>query len=243
VWSSALDGRVLTFHLVGINNQNFVMQDAETGTWWQQVSGEAILGPLKGKHLTLVPFDQLTFAAWRTETKGASTRGRVLAPDERIAAADRYAKADWEARMQKTPAPLSSSSDTRLAPRALIIGVEQHGEARAYRVEDVDAARVVLDDLGGTPIAIVRAPDGRSTRVFNRAIDGRPLELLAKLGTAATTPFRFIDATTGSEWDFTGTAVSGPLAGKRLARLPFLEEYWFDWKTYHPSTDIARHAS
>ena len=38
---------MLTFHLVGINNQNFVMQDQETGTWWQQVSGEAILGPLK----------------------------------------------------------------------------------------------------------------------------------------------------------------------------------------------------
>ena len=47
---------MLTFHLVGINNQNFVMQDVETGTWWQQVSGEAILGPLKGRRLQLVPF-------------------------------------------------------------------------------------------------------------------------------------------------------------------------------------------
>jgi hypothetical protein len=54
VWSSAIDGRVLTFRLVGINNQNFVMQDDQTGSWWQQVSGEAILGPLKGRRLTLV---------------------------------------------------------------------------------------------------------------------------------------------------------------------------------------------
>ena len=58
---------MLTFHLVGINNQNFVMQDAETGSWWQQVSGEAIFGPLKGTQLPLIPFDQLTFAAWREE--------------------------------------------------------------------------------------------------------------------------------------------------------------------------------
>ena len=35
----AVDGRRLHFHLAGINNQNFIMQDEETGTWWQQVTG------------------------------------------------------------------------------------------------------------------------------------------------------------------------------------------------------------
>jgi hypothetical protein len=50
-----------------------------------------------------------------------------------------------------------------------------------------------------------------------------------------------IDAATGSEFDFTGTAVSGPLAGRTLSRVPFLEEYWFDWKNYHPNTEVARH--
>lgn len=70
-------GRVLTFRLAGINNQNFIMQDRETGSWWQQVSGEAILGPLKGQHLDLLPYDQLTFSTWRAE----SPRGRVLRPD------------------------------------------------------------------------------------------------------------------------------------------------------------------
>jgi len=33
----------------------------------------------------------------------------------------------------------------------------------------------------------------------------------------------------------------GALKGRQLRRVPFLEEYWFDWKTYHPSTDVARH--
>ena len=116
MWGSAVDGRVLTFHLVGINNQNFVMQDEETGTWWQQVSGEAILGPLKGQRLTLIPADQLTYATWRSE----APHGRVLAPDERIDAANRYARADWEERMQQTPAPLSASADSRLPPLSLI---------------------------------------------------------------------------------------------------------------------------
>jgi uncharacterized protein DUF3179 len=223
---------VLSFHLVGINNQNFVMQDAETGTWWQQVSGEAILGPLKGRQLTLVPFDHLTFAAWLEETPD----GRVLAPDAAIAAANRYARADWEARMQSTPAP-RAANDARLPARSLVIGIEAGGAARAYPLAGLQRSGVVLDTLGSTPLAIVRGPDGRSTRVFDRTIDGQTLELVAKVGES---PFRLADLTTGSEWNFAGVAISGPLEGRRLGRVPFLEEYWFDWQTYHPQTDIAR---
>jgi hypothetical protein len=224
---------VLSFHLVGINNQNFVMQDAETGTWWQQVSGEAILGPLKGRQLTLVPFDHLTFAAWREEAPD----GRVLAPDAGVAVANRYARADWEERMQATPVPRSAGNDTRLPARALVIGIEVGGAARAYPLAGLQRSGVVLDTLGTTPLAIVRGPDGRSTRVFDRTVDGRTLDLVAKVGEA---PLRLADLSTGSEWDFAGLAISGPLKGRRLARLHFLEEYWFDWKAYHPRTDVAR---
>lgn len=233
MWGSAVDGRTLTFRLTGINNQNFVMRDEQTGTWWQQVSGEAILGPLKGRTLTLIAADQLTFETWRAE----QPRGRVLVPDESIVRAGGYAPVDWEARIARTPPPASAALDTRLPPRALVIGVNLAGTARAYPVEAVNAAAILLDDVGGRAIAIVRAPDGRSTRVFDRTVDGTALELVARIDAR---PFRFFDLASGSEWDFTGTAVGGPLKGRTLARLPFLEEYWFDWKTYHPSTDVAR---
>lgn len=233
MWGSVVDGRTLTFRLTGINNQNFVMQDEETGTWWQQVSGEAILGPLKGRSLTLIPADQLTFATWRAE----APHGRVLVPEEAIARRGGYAPVDWEVTMQRTPPPGSASADSRLTPRALVIGIELNGASRAYPVESVTSSRIVLDDLGGRAIAIVRAPDGRSTRVFDRTLDGVTLELLARTDRE---PFRFFDTGTGSEWDFTGAAVAGPYKGRTLARVAFLEEYWFDWRTYHPSTDVAR---
>jgi hypothetical protein len=67
VWGREVNGLVLTFHLAGINNQNFIMRDEQTGTYWQQISGRAISGPLAGKSLTLVPFDELTFALWKSE--------------------------------------------------------------------------------------------------------------------------------------------------------------------------------
>ncbi|MBA3256470.1 MAG: DUF3179 domain-containing protein [Pyrinomonadaceae bacterium] len=42
MWEATVDGRQLHFQLAGINNQNFIMRDEETGSWWQQVNGEAI---------------------------------------------------------------------------------------------------------------------------------------------------------------------------------------------------------
>jgi hypothetical protein len=55
VWGREVTGLTLTFHLSGINNQNFLMRDEQTGTYWQQIStywrqigGRAISGPLTG---------------------------------------------------------------------------------------------------------------------------------------------------------------------------------------------------
>ena len=67
VWKSTLDDRVLTFRLIGVNNQNFIMEDEQTGSWWQQVSGEAIHGPLKGRKLEPMFFDQVTWEVWSRE--------------------------------------------------------------------------------------------------------------------------------------------------------------------------------
>ncbi len=55
-------GLILSFHLAGINNQNFLMRDDQTGTFWQQISGRAISGPLAGLQLEPVYSDEVTFA-------------------------------------------------------------------------------------------------------------------------------------------------------------------------------------
>jgi hypothetical protein len=232
VWGAVVDGRTLTFRLAGINNENFVMQDVETGTWWQQVSGEAFLGPLKGRRLQLVAYDLLQFDTWKTEAPA----GRVLEPDERIVRSGGYAPVDWEFRLSRLQRPPGSAQDPRMDARALVVGIAVGSEAKAFPVTAIEAAGVVLDEIGGVPVAIVRAEDGRSTRVFDRRAGGRTFDLVKKLDRV---PLRLVDVVTGSEWDFTGLAVSGPAAGTRLSRLPFLEEFWFDWRTYHPSTTLA----
>jgi uncharacterized protein DUF3179 len=229
VWETTVDGRQLHFHLAGINNQNFIMRDEETGSWWQQVTGEAIRGPLKGKRLKAVFLDQLTFGTWRLE----EPNGRVLKPDETIVAKGEYAAADWEEKMTHTSVA-TLLNDQTLEPKALVVGIRIGEATKAYPFTALQKQNPIIDTIGGTPIIIVLADDHRSVRAFDRRVDGRPRDLFLK---ADTSPLRLIDLS-GNEWNFTGTAVTGPLVDNSLLRIPVLEDYWFDWKTYNPQTAL-----
>jgi hypothetical protein len=226
VWHSTANGRTFTFHLAGINNQNFLMKDDETGSWWQQLTGEAIQGPMKGARLAPVQHDEVSFAIWRRD----NPQGRVLRPDPK--AAKQYAGADWESVIAKLPT-VGTLRDTRLTARTLVVGMEENGVAKAYPFTAVKKQSPLLDVIGRTPIAIVVAEDGKSVRAFDRRIDGRALDLYAKPN---VTPLTLVDAGSGSEWNFAGVATRGPMAGRALTRVPFLNDYWFDWKNYHPQT-------
>ncbi len=231
MWRAEIDGRKLSFHLAGINNQNFLLQDEQTGSWWQQVTGEAISGPLAGRRLELVFHDELSFGLWKREHPG----GRVLRPDD--SAPWREFSQDWEADTAKLPVVTPTDPRDPFGPRELIAGVRVRGAAKAWPLIALQRQSPVLDTLAGTPLLLVVGDDGRSVRVFERIVDGRELQLFARPGGP---PLRLVDAETGSEWTFAGEAVSGPLAGKKMAKVFVLLDYWFDWKAYNPQTAVYR---
>ena len=206
------------------------MRDEETGTWWQQVSGEAIQGPLKGQKLRGVPHDELTFALWKQE----QPNGRVLKPDPSIAE-KQYAGPDWEERMTKVPVRIAQPLDEVLPPRSLVVGITVGNADKAYPVDAIKKQSPIIDDIGAVPIVIVMADDGKSVRAFERTVDGRKLEFFKK---KESTQLTLVDAETGTEWDFTGKGINGSLSGKQLKQVPVLNDYWFDWKNYHPKTFV-----
>jgi Protein of unknown function (DUF3179) len=231
VWETTVNGRQLHFHLAGINNQNFIMRDEETGSWWQQVTGEAIQGPLKGQRLRPVFHDELTFGLWKRE----QPQGRVLRPNEEITRAGKYAPADWEAHMNKVPVSTSMVLDKSLEPRTLIAGITVNGAAKAYPLDALMKQSLILDEVAADAIFVVIGDDKRSVRAYERSVDGRKLEFFLKPNSSSLT---LVDAETASEWDFTGKAIRGPLNGRQLKKVAVLNDYWFDWTTYHPNTKI-----
>jgi hypothetical protein len=229
VWEAQIDGKSLTFHLAGINNQNFIMRDEETGSWWQQVSGEAIHGPMKGKQLKQVFVDEVSFGVWKRE----QPQGRVLRPDKQTQ--NRYVPANWDERMASTPVVTKGDPRDRLSQRALIVGVTFNGQSKAYPMDDLRKQRVIIDEVGGMPLALILGEDGQSVRAFDRRIEGKTLEMFAK---PDSKPLEVVDAETGTTWDFAGGGISGGLIGRQLNRVPTMKDYWFDWKIYHPQTAV-----
>jgi len=228
VWRADVDGRRLRFHLAGINNQNFLMADEETGSWWQQVTGEAVQGPLKGRRLELVFHDEITFGDWKREHPG----GRVLRPDR---APGRVESESWEAGVARLPVVVPLAKGDRLGSRDVVAGVRLEGKARAFPFDSLRQQSPVLDAVGGVPVVLIVGQDGRSVRAFDRRVDGRELQLFLK---PASSPPVFVDAETASTWSFAGEALSGPLQGKKLPKVYVLKDYWFDWKAYNPETSV-----
>ena len=205
------------------------MQDEETGSWWQQITGEAIYGSSKGQRLKLVHHDELSFSLWKQEHPD----GRVLIPDD--SKPWKQFSEDWEEHTAKMPVLAALNSDTRLNARTQIVGIKIADVAKAYPLSTIKEQTPVLDYIGYTPVIIVVAEDKKSVRAFERTIEGQELEFFAKSDSQA---LRLVDAQTGSEWDFTGKAVKGPYAGHKLKQVYLLNDYWFDWKAYNPETAI-----
>lgn len=224
-----MDGRVLRFVLGGNNNQNFLMRDLETGTWWQQVTGKAIFGPLAGRSLDLYGGEELSFAEWKNEFP----QGGVLAPVPGFEA--RYAK-NWEKRTMALPVP-GESRGGELQPRDIVLGVSLAGQERAYPASVLAEQSPVEDQVGNEPIMVTLGPDSVSARAFLRQVGGKESDFYRNTQSGQ---WVLIDSATGSTWDFRGCAVSGPAQGNCLTQIAVLREFWFDWRRNHPGGSLYR---
>ena len=227
VWSPVIDGKRLHFRLAGINNGNALLRDEETSTIWQQSTGEAIFGPLKGRQLELVRSDELSFALWRKE----QPQGQVLKPDATYEA--EYDPKDWERHVARTRTVVDTTK-SGIGPHQLMIGVTVGGQNKAYPIEAVLAAKLIQDRIDGSPVVIVVGPDGASIRAFAVGTDA-PLTFAGGEGDIVMR-----DAQTGSAWNFQECAVDGRLVGQCLKEIDAHKDYWFDWMNHHPESAVFK---
>src|ERR1035437_2087277 len=195
------------------------MRDEATGTYWQQISGAAVSGPLKGRQLTLVHSDELTLATWKSE----QPRGTVL--DDVPKYMSDYAERDWDVEMKREPTVLSFR-EHGLTARDLMLGIQAFGASRAFLYERVVKEKLVKDHVGSEPVLLVVGPDDQSVRAFGDRIPGMG-------GAAEFYPITansgslLIEEVTGREWNFRGCPAAGKANGLSLEPLPMLKDYWF----------------
>src|SRR5687767_7603176 len=153
VFRADVKGRTLHFQYDRMVAANEVQKDAETGSSWQQATGEAIDGPLKGTRLTLYPSVRTTWAEWRKRYPDT----RVLKPLPGYAELmpSRSKRIKEITRLGPAGAPNGALSvDPRLPARETVAGLEVGRETVAYPFSQLRLARVVNDRVGGLSIVI-----------------------------------------------------------------------------------------
>jgi len=135
------DGQILEFGTSGkLYNSNLVMYDRTTKSLWSQAMSQAIVGELAGVKLERIPFD---VAYWR-DWKQLYSDSKVLSRDtgsNRPYGVDPYG--DYYT-SKEVLFPVSKHDD-RLGLKEIIIGFENGGQYKAYRLQDVERKKVIND--------------------------------------------------------------------------------------------------
>ena len=246
VFDRRVGGDELTFGTTGnLRNSDLVMWDRQTESWWQQLTAEAVVGELTGTKLEVLPAQTLSFEDFRA----AYPQGDVLSRDtgfQRDYGTNPYVGYDETA--EEEPFLFEGETDNRLPPKARVTALFSDDETLVIPFERLEAEPVVNEDVGGGPAVVFYDPEVASTLDEETIADSRSVGTAAaferRVGRRELTfelrGDRFVDRETGSEWDITGRAVSGPLAGEELRPIRHDEQFWFALAAFLPDAEIAR---
>ena len=215
VYEPAVNGKPEIFRLVGMDHFNAMFEDATTGSWWRQSTGEAVAGKLKGSVLPEIESVQMTVEKWFE----LYPEGMVMQPDEAFAMTyDSLARFE----QGKSTGRLTRSDTLSWKDKSWVVGVKAGSYTKAYAWNDLKAKNIIHDTIGAVSVVLVLSSDGQSFSVFERP---------------ANKVFTLVHDTLFSDaeaYDFSGRDVNRP--STKLRRLDAYQEFWHSWISFHPET-------
>ena len=187
VFDRRLKGRVVDFGTTGnLRNSDLVMYDRQTESWWQQFSGEAIVGELTGTRREQLP---ARIVSWR-EFRREHPDGAVLSRDtgfQRSYGMNPYVGYDDAS----TPPffAVSNAGDARLLPKERVVYLEEGEEAVAVPYTTLRKRRQVTVELGGRTLVVRWAPGVASALDDGSIADGDDVGSAQVLENGRAVPF------------------------------------------------------
>jgi len=151
---------VLEFGVSGLlHDSDLVMYDRKTGSLWQQITGEAIMGEHLSRTLTQIPSTITDWAAWLK----AHPDTLVLSPETGFERDyfGRAAYAGYET-SDRLMFP-ASQRDFSVHPKTVVFGFDLGGTAVAVQESSLDKRSTMTYQDGRTDWLIERHADGRVT--------------------------------------------------------------------------------
>jgi hypothetical protein len=147
------DGRTLDFGTTGrLRHSDLVMYDRQTESWWQQATGEGIVGVYAGRRLEFV---SAPVVSWE-DFKSTHPEGHVLS---RRTGYDRpYGENPYTRYDAADGSPIASffrgRRDDRLPAMARVVAVSLGGEDVAYPFTLLRERPAINDEVGEVPVAV-----------------------------------------------------------------------------------------
>jgi len=215
VFEPTVDGKPEVFRLVGMDHFNAMFEDSETGSWWRQANGEAIAGPLKGKMLPELASTQTSLSQWLK----LHPNSKVMQPDPVY-----QAKYDSMSRYEsgRGKSTLTKTDTLSWKDKSWVVGIQAGGAAKAFDWNRLQKERIINNEVGNVPVALVLSADNNSFFAFDKGIN-EPFTL------RNDTIF-----TKASTHNLLGKRLTG--TGSDLKRINAYQEFWHSWRTFHPGT-------
>lgn len=247
VFSREVNDDVLTFGVSGnLRNSDLIMWDRQTQSWWQQFSGEAIVGSYTGTRLQIIPSVLTSYGDFAARYPD----GEVLSRETgftREYGTNPYFNYDSSSQ----PFLFEGEIDPRLPATHHVLAGVIDGQPVAYPFRILSEVRVVNDTIGATDVValwqwsmvsaldqvvIDESIDIGWAALYNRRIEtsSGELTLTFQLNDVGLV----VDYETSSVWDAFGFAREGILAGTQLELLPAAPHFWFAWAAFQPDTRI-----
>jgi hypothetical protein len=218
------------------------MWDDKTQSWWQQFTGEAIVGEYTGSALTFLPSQVVGFKQFKEQYP----EGKVLSREtsaNRPYGQNPYTFYD----STDTPFLFEGELDNRLRATERVLAGVIGGQAVAFPFAALAESVVINDFVGEEHVAafwqggVASALDATvidvsrdigTAALYSCQLDGQTLTFMADENGVIT------DDQTGSTWNAFGTAIDGELKGKQLQQFLAHPHFWFSWAAFQPETII-----
>jgi len=224
VYSPFVNGKPETFRLVGMDHFNAMFEDKTTKSWWQQATGVAIAGPLKGHQLSEIPSHQASLASWLRLHPNSTILQPDTAFNEEYDSLAKFDKGDIRSHLEKR----DSASWKK---KSWVIGIKTKGLEKAYDWNDLQKENFIQDTIGGNPVLLVLENDTSSFHAYSRMLNGQTLFFVSNKLLEQLT-----DSSTHSLWNLNGHCISGALKDAQLEPVSSYQEFWHSWKQFHPNT-------
>lgn len=214
VFSPMINGKQEQFRLVGMDQYNAMFEDATSKSWWQQATGEAVAGELKGEKMAEISSSQVALETWIKQYP----QTLILQPDTNFSKTySHYDDYDED----------GGRDSVSWEDFSWVIGIA---------TPDLDIALdwnalVEQSFISTNDVMIALQKDTASFHVFSTIVDGQSQYFEWNKASAT-----FTDTLTQSSWNTLGICIEGERKGKTLQPIPAYQEFLHSWETFHPNT-------